>query len=396
VEGGDTIKEEGIETVKSLVILAIFLGSAFTVAAMIPEDEVCCEESGPLEVEKTKISGPTVLVIDSPAKWELEITVVNNLEPTEKEISPEKETEEPVVSTTRSEGAEYKVIKDFDPNTIIDVIVKDEIPADFVLLEFKPSLGDVKVEKNRGGTQLTWKVGPLKPQGKATLYLVVGTVRGGFQKAGSYVLNGGATANGLLYGTKEAVSDGPTRSILLTVTDGVPLEAPVAEAGIAQMTFEDNPAYLDGSGSYDPDGAIVKYEWYLGDKCIGRTETVLTYLPLGKHVVTLIVEDNHKLTASDEVIVTVYEKDAVVDGGSMTGAVRDAATRRGFDPYIVISNGNFELSTWTDMGGNYRLIGIPEGNYRVTCQTDGYQDFSDEVYIPENTEVAYDIYMERE
>lgn len=384
---------------KSLVILAIFLGSAFTVAAMMPADEPCCEEDKLLEVHKTKISGPAVIVIESPATWELEITVINNLDPVAEDVIDERDNENrkdpPLSSTTRSDGEVRKDIRYINPNTITNVVVKDSLPLDFELLQFKPSLGDVNVEVNREGTQLTWKVGYLKPQGKATLSLVVGTSKEGILKAGTYVLNSGATAGGLLHSTQERVTDGPTKSIFVTVTDGIPLEYPIAEAGIAQMTFEGNPAYLDGSGSYDPDGSIVKYTWYAGEKCIGRTQVLMTYLPIGFHVITLVVEDNHKLTAKDDVTVTVYETDVEVEGGVMMGAVRDAATRRGFDPYIVISNGDFQLSTWTDMGGNYRLIGLPGGNYKVSCETEGYHDFSGEVYIPENGEVTYDIYMER-
>ena len=36
---------------------------------------------------------------------------------------------------------------------------------------------------------------------------------------------------------------------------------PVADAGPDQHRPEDQPVYLDGSGSYDPDGTIVSYRW---------------------------------------------------------------------------------------------------------------------------------------
>lgn len=121
----------------------------------------------------------------------------------------------------------------------------------------------------------------------------------------------------------------------------------------------------------------------------------MTYLPVGVHTVTLRVEDNRRTTDTDEVTVTIYNVGAKVPGGVITGIVRDATTYRGFDPYIRISNEDYAISTWTDMGGNYRIIGIPKGHYEVFCTSEGYRDFYGQVYIPENEEVQYDIDMIR-
>ncbi|UCG69555.1 MAG: hypothetical protein JSV09_00585 [Thermoplasmata archaeon] len=381
---------------KSLLIMVIFLGAAFTVVAMVPSNEDCCNDVKPLEVQKDRISGPVVVVLGDQALWELEITVTNNLDEDVEVVEPD--VEEPIVFyATRSEGIDYETTQTISKSTIMDVVVKDTIPSEFELTEFTPSQGDVRIEiGDNSGTSLTWDVGILESKAQATLLLRIGIIEGVFSKAGDYVLNSGATASGFLPSTQEILYDGPTEPLYVTVIHGTPNEAPIADAGCDQMAFEKNPVYLDGSGSYDPDGTIVKYSWYLGTEWIGSARSVLSYLlPVGVHEVELVVEDNFGKTASDMVTITIYKENAEVEGGVMYGVVRDATTRQGFDPYIEISNENFAISTWTDMGGNYRIIGIPAGNYRVFCKSDGYQDHHGEVYIPENGEVEYDIGMIR-
>jgi hypothetical protein len=380
------------------VVIAVLLGSAFTVAAMMTSDECCNSEFKPLEVQKARISGPAVVVVENPATWELEITVSNNLAPANEDREVEPENDEPLVFySTRADGEVCCDPKHTDQNTIDDVVVKDTLPAEFELIDFSTTQGRVDLDRDeKHGTLLTWNVGDLEPQTKATFKLLVATAKRGFSLPGNYILNDGATATGLLYSTQEVLSDGPTKSIFVTVTDGYPMETPVAEAGIEQMAFDGNPVYLDGSGSYDRDGMIVEYIWYIGDDRIGWSMTVLTYLPVGVHTVTLVVKDNDQLRDSDEVTVTIYEGDAEVEGAVLTGVVRDATTRRGFDPYIVLTSREYQISTWTDFEGNYRIIGIPAGHYDVYCEAPDYQDFFGEVDIRENAEVEYIIDMIRE
>jgi hypothetical protein len=263
-------------------------------------------------------------------------------------------------------------------------------------MEWHPDRGDVEiVEHANGDIVINWNIGNLEPKGRANLVLDVCAANGGFTRPGTYLLNSGASVSGLWTATGEIVSDGPTDPIRITVTNGDPRFPPVAEAGITQMAFEGNPIYLDGSDSYDTDGSVIKYSWYLGDEKVGSSMTVLTYFEVGEHEVTLEVEDNHGLTGTDTVKIIIYKDGSRVPGGVMYGIVRDATTRRGFDPYIVVSNDDYSISTWTDMGGRYRIIGLPAGNYEVTCQTEGYRDFYGEVTIRENAEVDYTIGMIR-
>jgi hypothetical protein len=63
---------------------------------------------------------------------------------------------------------------------------------------------------------------------------------------------------------------------------------------------------LVGSASTDPDGTIVSYSWTdesSTEIATGVTPTV--DLPVGEHIITLIVTDDDGLTASDTVVITV-------------------------------------------------------------------------------------------
>jgi hypothetical protein len=62
---------------------------------------------------------------------------------------------------------------------------------------------------------------------------------------------------------------------------------------------------LDGSGSSDPDGTIVSYEWFEGATLLASGVSPSAALPVGVHPLRLVVTDDDGLTAEDEVVVTV-------------------------------------------------------------------------------------------
>ncbi len=382
-----------------MVILVVLLGVAFVVSAVVPVEDVSTEEFKALEITKTKISGPAVVVMGNTGLWDLQITVTNNLNENLEEIEDEPLDDEPNLYfpslSTRAEG-EGTTITVFDTSTIINIVVTDVLPSEFILLDHVPSQGEIVLSSDvSGATLITWDVGALASKETATLDLAVTALE--FEAPGRYILNKGASATGVLFSTSELLSDGPSETILVSVINGVPNDSPIAEAGCNQMAFDGNPIYLDGSGSYDPDGVIVKYTWFVGDARVGSLKSVLSYqFTVGVHEVTLVVQDNKGAVDTDTVIITIYETDCEIPGGIMHGIVRDATTRRGFDPYIQVWNDDFAISTWTDMGGNYKIIGLPAGEYRTYCEAPGYQDFFGEVTITENGEILYNFDMIRE
>lgn len=96
------------------------------------------------------------------------------------------------------------------------------------------------------------------------------------------------------------------------IAPGLPVNfPPVADAGADQTVFDaDNDRFetvtLDGSGSSDPEDAIVSYTWSddLGDTIPdGVASTVL--LSVGVHTITLTVTDDGDETDTDTVTITI-------------------------------------------------------------------------------------------
>jgi WD40 repeat protein len=96
----------------------------------------------------------------------------------------------------------------------------------------------------------------------------------------------------------------------LTESPPVLLQSPTANAGLDQtVTDSDGDGFaqvaLDGSGSSDPDGTIVAYEWFEGAILLASGVSPSAALPVGVHPLRLVVTDDDGLTAEDEVVVTV-------------------------------------------------------------------------------------------
>ncbi len=89
-------------------------------------------------------------------------------------------------------------------------------------------------------------------------------------------------------------------------------DPPVADAGPDQTVIDNDgngieAVALDGSGSSDPDGTVVSYNWYEGGTLLGSGVSPTFDFTLGSHTVTLVVTDNDGATASDDVVITVVE-----------------------------------------------------------------------------------------
>jgi hypothetical protein len=87
-------------------------------------------------------------------------------------------------------------------------------------------------------------------------------------------------------------------------------DPPIANAGLDQIaTDADNDGVqtvtLDGSASFDPDGAIVAYEWTENGNFLSDTPTLTVDVPLGSWTFALTVTDDEGATDTDTVVVTV-------------------------------------------------------------------------------------------
>ena len=102
-----------------------------------------------------------------------------------------------------------------------------------------------------------------------------------------------------------------TPAYVFTFTTGEPNQPPDADAGPDQTVKVDDTVHFNGTGSSDPDGDTLTYTWDFGDDTTGTgAEPTHTYTEAGTYTVTLTVDDGHGGTATDEMIVTVEEKEA--------------------------------------------------------------------------------------
>ncbi len=85
---------------------------------------------------------------------------------------------------------------------------------------------------------------------------------------------------------------------------------PVADAGPDQTVLDADDSgsesiALDGSGSYDPGGAIADFSWQEAGTQIATGESPTVDLGVGEHTITLIVTDDEGNTDSDTVVITI-------------------------------------------------------------------------------------------
>jgi hypothetical protein len=110
-------------------------------------------------------------------------------------------------------------------------------------------------------------------------------------------------------------ADPITSYVVLATPEAATNQPPLADAGPGQ-TVEATGALtnvsLDGSGSSDPDGDTLSFEWIgLFGTVMGESPTVT--LPPGTHIITLTVTDPDGLSDSDTVTVAVAPRQVAID-----------------------------------------------------------------------------------
>lgn len=92
-------------------------------------------------------------------------------------------------------------------------------------------------------------------------------------------------------------------------------ELPIADAGLDQTVYAGDIVEFDGSGSYDPDGQIVKTAWNFGDGTTIEDTFTPTHVfyDRGNYTVTLTVVDNDDGESSDTVEITVNPINATIN-----------------------------------------------------------------------------------
>lgn len=121
-------------------------------------------------------------------------------------------------------------------------------------------------------------------------------------------------------------------------------DAPVADAGGDKSVFMDEIITFDGSGSVDPDGTIITYEWDFGDGNDGQGETVTHFYTVpGTYTVTLVVTDNGGLPGVDIIFVVVADL-----------------------PEIEVFSDSFEVNQWNGLWSECRQDDWERSNRRAS------------------------------
>lgn len=102
-------------------------------------------------------------------------------------------------------------------------------------------------------------------------------------------------------------------SLVAPATVAAANEAPLADAGLDQSVPAGTTVYLDATGSRDPDGSVVGYEWVIeapnGSTVLpeGFTDPRTSFVPArtGRYEVTVIVTDSEGVSARDTLYVDV-------------------------------------------------------------------------------------------
>ncbi|MBV6511749.1 MAG: hypothetical protein FMNOHCHN_01233 [Ignavibacteriaceae bacterium] len=184
-----------------------------------------------------------------------------------------------------------------------------------------------------------------------------------------------------------------TYPVILTVNDGLKLknsihssamtveinQAPVAEAGPDKVVCSGEIVLFDGSGSYDPDGGLLKYFWDFGDGTTaeGQNPTKI-YKDAGTYQITLSVKDDSNLpcnTDIDQMIVTVAEAPTADAGTDQTVCANtivnfDGSNSKDFDG--VVNNFEWDFGDGTTGGGAKPThVYTKPGVYRVLLTVTG-------------------------
>jgi len=196
--------------------------------------------------------------------------------------------------------------------------------------------------------------------------------------AGTYSLTARATDN----------SNKITTSAPVTITVGAggsPNTPPVANPGGPYSGTPGVAIQFNGTGSFDPNGSIVSYQWNFGDGSTGTGATPSrAYSTAGNYTVTLTVTDNqgasHSASTTASITSTVNTPPTANPGGPYSGTVGVPVQFNGsasFDPDGSITSylWNFDdgtTSTSPNPAHTFNVIGTYDVRLTVT-DDDGAQ-----------------------
>ncbi len=160
-----------------------------------------------------------------------------------------------------------------------------------------------------------------RKEGVTGTFTQIATVEADLQTYTDTELLGGTTYCYRVYAFNESESSAPSNVACHP-------QPPSANAGQNQTMSDSDgdgseTVILDGSGSSDPDGAIVSYEWKEGFTVLGTGVTLTQDFSLGSRNVILTVTDDDGAVDNDDVMVTVLANQSPIAEGGPNQTVPD-------------------------------------------------------------------------
>jgi PKD repeat protein len=159
----------------------------------------------------------------------------------------------------------------------------------------------------------------------------------------------------------------------VVVSASIPGRPPVAVFTVSPSpAATEEPVTFDASGSSDPDGGIVSYEWDFGDSDGGEGNlTTHEYESPATYLIRLTVRDNQNLSANSMQTLVVTDRPRPVISHSPTTIFIGTAVS--FDATgSVDPDGTIEAWTWNfgddseDMGPQVTYLYLQKGSFTVT------------------------------
>jgi chitodextrinase len=186
------------------------------------------------------------------------------------------------------------------------------------------------------------------------------------------------------------------QSTPLTITTLVRVnQPPIANAGADQNIFDSNndgteTVTLDGSGSSDPDGAIVSYTWRETTNTIATGINPVVNLAIGSHSIELTVVDNDGATSTSTVVISIIDTSNTVhiwleaeSANPLTTPMQILNDPNASDAeYISNTNGGSSYDIAPINGRASYNFTIPiAGNYKIWGRVIAPVDFQDSFWI---------------
>ncbi|MHC4566448.1 MAG: DPP IV N-terminal domain-containing protein [Planctomycetota bacterium] len=155
---------------------------------------------------------------------------------------------------------------------------------------------------------------------------------------------------------------------------------PVADAGDDKTVYSGSQVILDGSGSSDPDGDPLTYNWYLNGQIIATGVNPAIQLPAGVYVIDLVVNDGIEDSQPDQVGLTIVQTVGIdIYPNRVPNRV---FLSRNYTLYVaVLGSASFETTTLDSATVKFGRTGTEAGPVRAPITRDLNSDgFVDAMY----------------